>query len=781
MPLRRMLRHFRVRPLAWRLLVYVLLYSLILSVVATGVQIYSEFQQQREELQQAQARAAKVIMPSLVSSLENRRISDVQHQLTGLLELPGLSYARVTTANGRVFSVGKPLGRHQFEQEFSIRSSDPNQNQYGTLDLVSSLTPIYDALRERAFLTLILQSIIVLVGTLGLLLIVRLTLTRHLEAMADYASRLNFDALIAPLRLKRRERTRNDELSELERALNSMRVQLLDEARRIRESELQSQSERDIAIRANRAKNLFLANVSHELRTPLQSVVGYATLLGDTQLDAEQRDYVETLQRSAENLASIINDLLDVSRMEAGKMELEEIDFDLRDTLNDVVVMLSGRAREKGLALELRIDDDLPVALLGDPVRVRQALLNLVSNAIKFTDSGHVMLSAEVLRRENGNVTLRLSVEDTGVGIAPDELELIYEPYIQLAPQARRPLSGAGLGLTITRQLVTLMNGRLEVRSTLGQGSTFWIELALPVASTHSARVRVDTSAVHGRRLLIADSYALSRKITLEMLARHEAQLDSVRTASDTLQALQQGFENNEAFDVLILDGFLPDMDTDRLCRRIRENACWRDLRILVLSSNPQRGDAEHFRQAGADGFLSKTLRESSLLPILQRLLLDRDQGHRTFVTRFSLAPATESASRVPPLPCSPLRVLVVEDNPVNLALTQRLLEKLGCTVVTATDGEEAVACCQAERFDVVFMDCLLPNVDGFEATRRLRQWEQDSGQPRTTVIALTASAMEKDEEKCLRAGMDAFIAKPVRIDLIRAVLEQFCQSAVDV
>ncbi len=781
MPLRRILRSLRIRPLAGRLLAYVLLFSLVLSLAATGAQILGEYHQQKAALSQSQKKAAEVIVPSLAANVWAMSWPEVRTEMHGLLRMPGISYARISTPEGISISVGTPPTEQRIQQRFPLiyhRPAGGRSEMVGELLLTTSTASLYQHLRHRALLTLLFQSIIVLLGSLGLLLIVRLILTRHLETMADYASRLNLDALIAPLRLRRRQPRHGDELSELERALNTMRVKLLEDAQRLRESELQSQNERDIAVRANRAKNLFLANVSHELRTPLQAVMGYATLLSDTQLDPEQRDYVATLQHSAENLSSIINDLLDVSRMEAGKLELEEIPFDIRDTLNDVMVMLGSRAREKGLALEMRVDDDLPKALVGDPVRLRQMLVNLVSNAIKFTESGHVMISAEALRRENSNILLRLSVEDTGIGISDEELPLIYEPYVQFGPHARKPISGAGLGLTITHQLVNLMHGQLDVRSTPGEGSTFWVDLTLPVASTQTARVRIDTSAIRGKHFLVADSYALSRKITLELLARLDVELDSARSAAEALQWLTQSTENGHSYDAVILDGFLPDMDADQCCRQIRQNHTWGDPRILVLSSNPQRGDAEHFRQAGADAFLSKSVRESVLVPMLQRLLTDRDHNERHFLTRFSLEPA-RGRKATTPLPCAPMHVLVVEDNPVNRQLTQRLLEKLGCRVTVAVDGGEVLKLVQAHQFQVIFMDCVLPQVDGFEATRRLRRWEADTMQPRTTVVALTASATERDEERCLRAGMDAFIAKPVRIDILRSVLERYCETTV--
>ncbi|NMT65204.1 hybrid sensor histidine kinase/response regulator [Marinobacter orientalis] len=784
MPSNRLFRRIGVRPLAARLLVYVLLFSVILSLAATGVQMIGEFERRTAELRNTQQRAADLVSGAMSNNLWLMNYSEVANSLDDMRALPEIQHARVITATGEEFNTGIYPDDRVITQSFplvfdraSFDSSDDTREAMGTLTVTSSVETVYNELMDRALLTLAYQSMIVMLGTLGLLLIVRLTLSRHLEAISDYAARLNLDALIEPLRLRRKPPRRGDELSELEQALNTMRLQLLEDTRSLRQTSIQSRDERDEAVRANHAKSQFLANVSHELRIPLQSVLGYANLLTDTPLDQDQREYVHTLMNASESLSSIINDLLDISSMEAGKLMLEDIPFDLRETLNDLVHMLGARAREKGLALELRIDENLPWALRGDPVRLRQILLNMTSNAIKFTDSGHVLISIEVLGRRDDKVRLRIAVEDTGVGINPEDIPLVYEPYVQLGQRFQRQLPGAGLGLTICRQLVQLMNGSLELESKPGDGSTFWMELTLPVAAESATRSRPDTSMIRGKRILVVDSYELSRKITLEMLARHELDIEAVNSAAEALTSLRLASDSHEPFNAIVLDGFVPDMDSDLLCRQIRGNPEWSHTRLLILSSNPQRGDAEHFRQAGADAFLSKSLRESCLTPILHQLFADAARDERRFLTRFSLQAVSDNTRRREP-PCSRMKVLLVEDNPVNRTLTRRLLEKLGCDVMTANDGEAASSLWQWHPFDLIFMDCIMPRMDGFEATRRLRQWEKDHNRTPVPVVALTASAMEKDEEQCREAGMDSFVAKPVNIEMLRAVLEQYCKAS---
>ncbi|OZB14085.1 MAG: hypothetical protein B7X58_08430 [Marinobacter sp. 34-60-7] len=303
------------------------------------------------------------------------------------------------------------------------------------------------------------------------------------------------------------------------------------------------------------------------------------------------------------------------------------------------------------------------------------------------------------------------------------------------------------------------------------------VPVSLPEVRDSAARVRPDSRRVQGRRILVVDSYELSRKITLEMLSRYDIHIEAVKSAGEALTALRQAFDASVPYDAMILDGFVPDMDSDLLCKQIHGNAQWGTLRILILSSNPQRGDAEHFRQAGADGFLSKSLRETYLIPMLNQLFSDQETHERRFLTRFSLQTLSEPDTRPTELPCGRMRVLLVEDNPVNRTLTRRLLERLGCDVMTANDGEAAAALWQWHPFDLIFMDCLMPRVDGFEATRRLRQWEHEQNRSPVPVVALTASAMEEDEERCREAGMDSFVAKPVNLEMLRAVLEQYCQA----
>lgn len=770
MPLRRLLNYLRIRPLTGRLVAYVLLFSLVLSLVATGIQVTSEYRQERASLANIQDQAAQMLMPNLGRQLWAMDYREIEQTLTGALALPGITHLSIDTPEGRQLSVGQPPQSHVIQQQqFLSFEDDSGQTQaVGTLTLASSYRSAVDSIALRSLLTLVTQGLIIFAGALGLLVIVRQTLTRHLEAMADYARRLTLDALIEPLQLQRKAQ-KADELSEMEWALNSMRLQLLEEARDIQRSSRESRGERDEAVRANQAKNLFVASVSHGLRTPLQSVLGYATLLQEAPLDDEQRDYLRLLSRSAENLSTLINDLLDISRMETGRLSLDELPFDSREIVDDVMAMLADQAQAKSLTLERRVDPHVPERLSGDPVRLRQVLLNLVTNGIQFTDQGHVLISLEMLKHQGDQARLRLSVEDTGIGIATGDLTRIYQPHVQLQSCPGQRSHGIGLGLTISQQLVRLMGGELQVRSSPGKGSTFWLELSLPLAQKRQSTLRTPSGALRGCRILVVDAYPLSRKITLELLAGTDAHLDAVGSAAEALQRVAESRGTGNHYGLLIIDGFLPDMDADRLCQGLREHG-GSALQILALSTHPQRGDGEHFRQAGASGFLSKTLRETYLLPMLQQMMANAANHQPGFVTRFSLQ-NPNSAEEHPQHLFTQVPVMLVEDNPINRELTGRLLEKLGCQVTLASSGEEALAQFAPGRFHLILMDLMLPAMDGLEATRCWRQLEQAHQSDPQPIIALTASAMPTDEAACLEAGMSGFVPKPVSFERLRAVL----------
>jgi signal transduction histidine kinase/CheY-like chemotaxis protein len=573
----------------------------------------------------------------------------------------------------------------------------------------------------------------------------------QLDAPIDAGGRDEIGVLATSFRgMLERLRAYRSEVEEYQRSLERKVEE------RTSQLEATTREARDLARQAqeaSRAKSQFLANMSHEIRTPMNGVVGMTQLLLKTPMNPQQQRYAETVRVSAESLLNVINDILDFSKVEAGKLELEVLEFDLRESVESVCDLLAQRAHDKGLELVTVLDDRVPETLVGDAGRLRQILMNLVGNAIKFTESGEVTVRVNLVEERADGALLDFEVRDTGIGISAEALPRLFQAFVQADGSTTRKYGGTGLGLAISKQIVGLMGGEISAQSTLGVGSSFRFTARFARPSGPAAERAARRAELQGKRILVVDDNATNREVLARSLQPSGMAVTCAPDGPSALRLALDAAERGAPYQLAILDMMMPGMDGLQLARAIRGSPELPAMGLLLLTSVGGQGEPEEARRAGVDAYLTKPIRQVQLLDCLVAML-----GRNASRTSADVPLRTHEGLVVPGA-----HVLVVDDNVVNRAVIVGMLEAYECRTSEAGNGQEAVNRVTETAFDLVFMDCQMPVLDGFEATAEIRRFEITQGRRRVPIVALTASALMGERERCLAAGMDDYLSKPVR------------------
>jgi signal transduction histidine kinase/DNA-binding response OmpR family regulator len=785
--------HMRENPIAARLLGLIIISSSIITLVAILLQLHSNFNDDIAALEKRLDQVRISTLASITKSLWGFDQEQLNIQINSVLAVDDVVQVEVVWHDWNNTEQTLVASNHSYDpkdlenkrSQFLVRSyplvyidaSTPEQ-QLGMLTVTASLSNIYDKLWERAFFTALVQGTKTLVIALFIVWLVHTLLTRHMKTIANYARNLNLETLTKPLKLKRlKVDSKSDELDNVVNAINHMRETLLDDIEQRhaiemallseKEEKLETRRQKNAAEDASRAKSQFLATMSHEIRTPMNGVIGMLEMLRDTPLDENQKHYIDVIHRSGETLLTIINDILDYSKIEAGKMQLEETTFELDELVENCVQLFGATANKRQIELFGGLDPAAPKWVKGDPTRLRQIIINLLGNAFKFTTEGFVSLRVtQVAALPDGKVELRFIVRDSGIGIDLDSTSDLFDSFNQADASTTRKYGGTGLGLAICKSLAELMEGGIGVESVKGHGSTFWFTARLceeDVCDWNAAAQEAGDDLLRGKKLLFVESSPALAEFIADYAAAWEVNVDAVPSAKAALAQLKHALHSGELYDFVGFDYALPDAQGLEFAQWLRALPECRELPLFMFSSGDIYHDQAQLRSLAIHSVLRKPIATKLLRRELVALL-----GHES-------APTIVVERKKPdPKKYAHLRVLVAEDNPVNRMVIKGLLGKLNIVPLFAENGAEACDAIQYtnERFDLILMDCEMPEMDGFEATRSIRDYERREGLAAIPIIALTAHALQEHRDAVFASGMNYYLSKPITFNSLYSAFE---------
>ena len=543
----------------------------------------------------------------------------------------------------------------------------------------------------------------------------------------------------------------------------------------------QNQELRDLRVAADhssRMKSEFLATMSHEIRTPLNAIIGMTELLLDHDTTAEQNRKLNTVLYSSETLLQLINDILDFSKIESDEMSLESISFDLHALAKEVTDVLAIKAYDKRIEFILQFGEGLPRHVFGDPVRIKQIIYNIAGNAIKFTEKGHVGIDVDARRGDGDELLLTIQIEDTGIGIPKEKHEGVFERFTQADGSTTRKYGGTGLGLAICRRLVDMMNGTIALQSEPGKGSKFVVAFPMQEDTVKNTATLAPADLLEGLKLLVVDDSPAIRTYLCKLLSAVGVDVHAVGTASQAMDELHNGIQGDRPFHIVLVDFMMPDVDGLDFGKMVKNSQTVRDTLLVMLTAYPRKGLDQELKESGFSGFAAKPLGAEQLLKLLIRVREEYKKGGKAEIVTQNLIEA-EDLHIMPERNSAEfqgIKTLLVEDNRVNRAMAEQMLQDLGCEVAIAEDGAMAVERIQGQTFDLVFMDCQMPNLDGYEATRIIKEDMEKGSVGLCPIIAFTANALKGDREKCFAAGMNDYMTKPVRQDEIKQMLAKWLQ-----